>query len=122
MDITWQYVGSRFDTGEDVKTYKAWHDNKLTCTISGPDIGLNNPSEEWHLAISHPHREPTPEEIRSAINEHIPADVPMRYLKDAVLKTIGKRKPALHFHQDTGENNFGEPFTRTVSTTPGETQ
>lgn len=75
----WQYERNNLQEGIDTRIFTARHDRKLRCVLSGPTVGQNAPGEEWHLSLSHPDREPTPEEIDSAINTHVPAQIPMSY-------------------------------------------
>ena len=109
--IFWQYERNNFAGSIDTRIFTARHDRKLRCIVSGPTIGQNSPNEEWHLSLSHPDREPTPEEIDSAIATHVPEDVPMNFLENAVLKTINGAKPALHYHEAT-KDSYGTPYTR----------
>lgn len=109
--IFWQYERNNFAGGIDTRIFTARHDRKLRCIVSGPTIGQNSPNAEWHLSLSHPDREPTPEEIDSAIATHVPEDVPLNFLENAVLRTINDAKPALHYHEAT-KDSYGTPYTR----------
>lgn len=113
--IFWQYERNNFQGGIDTRIFTARHDRKLRCVVSGPTVGQNAPDDEWHLSLSHPNREPTPGEIDSAIATHVPAQVPMTYLENVVLRTIDNGKPALHFHEATNDSSSSAPYVRGAS-------
>lgn len=116
MNITWQYKQNHFtgDGENDARIYTARHNHKLRCVVSGPGIGKNTPEAQWHLSISLPERGPNQEEIDSAIAEFIPEDIQMDAFKHGVIRTINSaRRPALHFHQHTGEDkSYALPYVR----------
>ena len=112
MNIVWQYDRIETILGTEVRTYHARHDRKLRCIISGPEVGLNFPEDPWHISFSHPDRDPSTEEIDSAIMEFLPAGIDLVQLPLTESPVVG-RKPALHFCADTDEHPDAQVYSPT---------